>query len=159
RLYGEHLRPFVEKYGLLSRGLDMRVSGAVREGGKHVAASYLRSLFQSDGTVRCHAGPSDSYDVVLVCFSEHLMRDVLDILANMGIYSCLSVGMDYRSDRKPYWLLSLGYKSERAKFLEQIGFVSSDKQDKLLASLEAEIRGKQIPEVRYETIRRIEFLG
>ncbi|HXI02965.1 MAG TPA: LAGLIDADG family homing endonuclease, partial [Candidatus Saccharimonadales bacterium] len=159
RIYGEALRPFVEKYGLLERGLDMTVPEPVRSGGRQVAAAYLRSLFQADGTVRSHAGPTDSHDVVLATVSETLMRQVQQLLANLGIYSRLSVGHDSREDRKPYWQLSLGYRSEREKFAETVGFVSADKNDKLAASLAPEVRGKTIPEVRHETIARIEHLG
>ncbi len=65
RLYGEPLREFIEKYDLMARGLDMRVPGAVRTGGSHVASAYLMALFQADGTVRAHSGENDSFDVVL----------------------------------------------------------------------------------------------
>src|SRR5688572_8659471 len=62
RLYGEALLPFVEKYDLMARGTAMRVPHAIRSGGRQVAAAYLRALFQADGTVREHPGPSDSFD-------------------------------------------------------------------------------------------------
>jgi ribonucleoside-diphosphate reductase alpha chain len=159
RLYGEELRPFVERYGLMQRGLDMRVPEPVRTGGRDVSAAYLRALFQADGTVREHSGESDSFDVVLGTVSEMLMRDVQRLLANMGIYGRLSVGNDSREDRKPYWHLSIGYKGERRKFAESVGFVSQDKIDKLERSLAEEVRGKTIPQLRHETVLRIEHLG
>ncbi len=159
RIYGEPLRDFVERYGLLDRGLDMHVPEPVRTGGQHVVAAYLRALFQADGTVRKHIGPSDSYNVVLGSISEVMLREAQQLLANLGIYSRLSVCNDSRPERKPYWLLVIGYKSERAKYADLIGFVSTDKQDKLANSLADEIRGKNISDTRHETIVRIEYLG
>ncbi|HET6374404.1 MAG TPA: LAGLIDADG family homing endonuclease [Candidatus Polarisedimenticolia bacterium] len=159
RLYGEPLRAFVEKYGLLARGLDMRVPAPIRAGGREVAVAYLKALFQADGTVRRHDGDTDSFDVVLGSISERLVGDVQHLMANLGLYSRLAACHDAREDRKTYWQLSLGYKSERSKFADLIGFVSSDKTEKLARSLEQEVWGKSIPEARHETILRIELAG
>ena len=51
RLYGEPLRPFVEKYELLRSTADLQVPSAIRAGGRQAQAAYLSSLFQADGTV------------------------------------------------------------------------------------------------------------
>ncbi|MDR1948224.1 MAG: adenosylcobalamin-dependent ribonucleoside-diphosphate reductase, partial [Spirochaetaceae bacterium] len=159
RLYGEPLRPFIEKYDALKRGLDMRVPEVILEGGREVAAAYLRSLFQSDATVRSHRGPSDSFDVVLGSISKDLIQDVQKLLANMGIYSRISICRDRRDIRHTYYHLVIGYLGERAKFQSLVGFVSGEKQNKLAASLEPEIRGKELPRRRFESITRIEYLG
>ncbi|HEY3174247.1 MAG TPA: adenosylcobalamin-dependent ribonucleoside-diphosphate reductase [Candidatus Polarisedimenticolia bacterium] len=159
RLYGEPLRAFVEKYGLCARGLDMRVPEPICSSGRQVAAAYIRALFQADGTVRRHDRETDSFDVVLGSISEALVGDVQRLLANLGIYSRLTPCRDSREDRKTYWQLSLGYKSERRKFADLVGFVSTDKTDKLTRSLDDEVRGKSIPDARHETIIRIEYLG
>jgi ribonucleoside-diphosphate reductase alpha chain len=102
RLYGEKLRPFIEKYDSLKRGLDMRIPAAILNGGKKAASAYLRSLFQSDGTVRSHTGPTDSYDVVLGSISKDLICDTQKLLANAGIYSRISVCEDKRDNRHTY---------------------------------------------------------
>ncbi|AEF81767.1 adenosylcobalamin-dependent ribonucleoside-diphosphate reductase [Leadbettera azotonutricia] len=159
RLYGEKLRPFVDKYESEKRGLDMRIPEAILNGGRAISTVYLRSLFQSDGTVRSHAGPSDSFDVVLGSISKDLIWDAQKLLANLGIYSRISICNDSRDDRHTYYHLIIAYKSERKKFQELIGFVSSEKQEKLTNSLAAEIKGKEIPEQRFEIINRIEYLG
>ncbi len=52
RLYGETLRPFVEKYELLRESRDHGVPAAVRRAGRQAQCAYLRSLFQTDGAVR-----------------------------------------------------------------------------------------------------------
>ncbi|MDR0909297.1 MAG: adenosylcobalamin-dependent ribonucleoside-diphosphate reductase [Spirochaetaceae bacterium] len=159
RLYGEELRPFVDKYDALNRGLDMRIPENIMQGGKKEAAAYLRSLFQADGTVRSHKGPSDSFDAVLVSISKNLLDDAQKLLANMGIYSRIAICQDRRENRHPAYQLSIGYKSEREKFAKLIGFVSSDKKSKLEDSLQADIKGKNILKERWETISRIEFAG
>ncbi|MHC4970898.1 MAG: adenosylcobalamin-dependent ribonucleoside-diphosphate reductase [Planctomycetota bacterium] len=159
RLYGEVLRPFVEKYGLLARGMDMRVPAPVRAGGHQAVRGYLQALFQTDGTVRQHSGPTDSFDVVLATVSEELMRDAQQLLANFGIYGRLSACRDGRESRMPYWQLSIGYKSERERFARLVDFASEAKRRKLRASLAPDIVGKQILEARHETIVRVEHVG
>ncbi len=52
RLYGEALRPFVVKYGLLRSGLDLEVPTAIQCGGADVQRAYLRSLFQAGARAR-----------------------------------------------------------------------------------------------------------
>ncbi|MGH7163559.1 MAG: LAGLIDADG family homing endonuclease, partial [Planctomycetota bacterium] len=158
-LCGERLRPFVEKYGLFARGDEMRVPEPVRRGGREVACGYLSALFQTDGTARAHAGPEGSFDVVLATVSEALLRDVQKLLANLGVYGRLSVGRDRRDDRQPCWQLSVGHRSERAKFARLVGFVSEAKRDRLQASLAPEIAGKELPAARHETVVRVEYLG
>ncbi len=167
RLYGEPLRSFVESYGLLQSGLDMRIPAPVRAGGQGVAAAWLKSLFQADGTARRHPGVNDSFEVVLGSISESLVRDTQQLLANMGIYSRLQPCQPYqeasREDRKTYWQLSIGCRSERQKYADLVGFVSTVKKDRLDRSLEEQVRGKTIldarPEAGNETIVRIEYLG
>jgi ribonucleoside-diphosphate reductase alpha chain len=159
RFYGDALLPFVEKYDLMARGTAMRVPPAVRTGGRQVAAGYLRALFQADGTVREHDGPTDSFDVVLGSISEDLLGDVQRLLANMGIYGRLSPCRDHREDRRTYWQLSIGYLSERRAFAETIGFVSGDKLAGLHRSLGEDVKGKTVPPARDETVVRVEYLG
>ncbi len=73
RYYGENLRPFVERYGLLDRKLEMQVPPAVRSGGANVVAAYLRALFQADGCVRIRSERGSS-DVVLGTISPLLAK-------------------------------------------------------------------------------------
>ena len=159
RLYGEGLRNFVERYDLEKRGLEMRIPRSVLLGGFEVATAYLRALFQTDGSVRCHSGPTDSFDVVLGSISADLVRDAQKLLANLGIYSRIGVCDDSREDRNTYFQLILGYKGERRKFQEAIGFVSGEKSEKLAASIDSDVRGKNIPAKRFETVARIEYVG
>ncbi|GHV85269.1 hypothetical protein AGMMS50230_08770 [Spirochaetia bacterium] len=159
RLYGEKLRPFVEKYNAEKRGLDMRVPEVILQSGHKAVTAYLSALFQADGTVRSHAGQTDSFDVVLGSISEGLIRDTQQLLANLGIYSRISPCRDKRNNRHTYYHLIIAYQSERKKFRDLIGFISEEKQDKLSASLDAPVRGKSIPPLRFEPVVRLEYLG
>ncbi len=159
RLSSDKLRPLIERYSLLANGLDMRIPGPILRGGFNLAAAYLRALFQTDATVRGQTAATDNYDVVLHHASEDLIRDAQRLLANLGIYSRINVSTERRDDRLARWQLSLGCKSEREKFRELVGFVSSDKQERLDASLAELVRGKTLPETVYETVLRIEHDG
>ncbi|MCL2831848.1 MAG: adenosylcobalamin-dependent ribonucleoside-diphosphate reductase [Treponema sp.] len=159
RLYGKKLQPFIEKYEADKRGLDIKIPDIILQGGKEIAAAYLRSLFQADATVRSHKGNNDSYDVVLGSISIDLIHNAQQLLANLGIYSRISLCADSREDRHVYYQLIIAYKSERKKFQGMIGFISEEKQIKLSDSLQTDIRGKIIPAVRYEQVVRLEYLG
>ena len=159
RLYGEPLRAFVAKYDLLKPSADARIPQGILQAGASVAAAYLQALFQGDGCVRNHKGPTDSYDVVLASVSTDLVADAQKLLANLGIYSRIQSHDDARESRQPLWHLSIGYKGERSKFAELIGFVSEEKCEKLKASLAGDVRGKDVPAMRCESIKRIEYVG
>ena len=51
RLYGEPLREFVERWGLLARGTETRVPAQLFTASHDQIIAYLRSLFQADGYV------------------------------------------------------------------------------------------------------------
>src|SRR5215218_952699 len=51
RLYGEVLREFVESWGLLARGCDIRVPSRLWTASHDEISAYLRSVFQADGYV------------------------------------------------------------------------------------------------------------
>ncbi|MBU0506479.1 adenosylcobalamin-dependent ribonucleoside-diphosphate reductase, partial [bacterium] len=157
RLYGECLRDFVEKYDLLKTASERKIPMAIYQSGQSVVCAYLRTLFQGDGCVRNHTGPTDSFDVVLSNVSELMVADAQKLLANLGIYSRLQVHADARENRQPLWHLSIGYKSERQKFAEIIGFISEEKKTKLNETLKQDIKGKMVPSIRCEPILRIEL--
>jgi ribonucleoside-diphosphate reductase alpha chain len=156
RLYGEPLRDFVTRYGLLDRKLDMQVPAAVTRGGHAVVASYLRAIFQADGCVRIREDRQSS-DIVFGTISPKLAVGVSQLLHNLGIYNRISVGEDSRDDRQDYYHVVIAWKSEKEKFAEWIGFVSADKREKLNAALG--MPGRSIARVRDEIIEAIEYVG
>ncbi|MDR1933123.1 MAG: adenosylcobalamin-dependent ribonucleoside-diphosphate reductase [Spirochaetales bacterium] len=159
RLYGEKLRPFSEKYASEPPWSYRRIPEAVLCGGRDVAAAYLRSVFQTGGRVYSHAGPTDSFDVVLESISPELIQDTQKLLANLGVYSRIGIYGDSRDNPQACNDLFISYKSERKKFQELINFVSLEKQEELAASLAADLKGEVLPDQRFETITRIEYLG
>ena len=83
RLYGEHLRPFVDRWGLLARGVDMVVPAFLYEAPLPVVAGYLRSTFQAEGYV---SRKERSSLVGLDMVSEELVRGLQLLLMRFGIY-------------------------------------------------------------------------
>ncbi|MCA1671018.1 MAG: ribonucleoside-diphosphate reductase, partial [Actinobacteria bacterium] len=55
RLYGKQLEPFVERWGLRARGVDMEVPAHLFTAPLPVVSAYLRSVFQAEGFVSSRA--------------------------------------------------------------------------------------------------------
>jgi ribonucleoside-diphosphate reductase alpha chain len=159
RLYGEELRPFVEKFDLLRGNDELKVPAAIERAGAQAQRAYLQSLFQADGTVRLRQRSTRTSDVVLTTVSQPLAAGVQTLLANHGIYSRISRGSDKRENRRTPYQVSIGYATARNRYAETIGFVSSDKKAKLDIACSTEFPGKELPALREEVVDRIEMTG
>jgi ribonucleoside-diphosphate reductase alpha chain len=159
RLYGEVLRPFVTKYGLLRGTSELAIPAAIRSAGRDAQAAYLSALFQADGTVRLRSRETRTSDVVLTTISEPLALDVQTLLLNLGIYARIQLGVETRENRRTPYFVSIGYADARARFRDVIGFISEDKRQKLDMACSDAFPGKQTPVLREETIVRIEAVG
>jgi ribonucleoside-diphosphate reductase alpha chain len=159
RLYGEVLRPFVELWGLLARGVEMRVPERLFTASRDEMTAYLRSLFQADGYVSVRRGnEGESARVSFAVIGEKWTEDVQLLLGALGVYSRRIHKHEKRGDRHDLHEVSISLGSERARFAELIGFVGADKQDKLLQSL-ALRNPKRCPDLREEEIVSIEAIG
>jgi ribonucleoside-diphosphate reductase alpha chain len=159
RLYGEVLRPFVELWGLLARGVEMRVPERLFTASRDEMTAYLRSLFQADGYVSVRRGnEGESARVSFAVIGEKWTEDVQLLLGALGVYSRRIHKHERRGDRHDLHEVSISLGSERARFAELIGFVGADKQDKLLQSL-ALRNPKRCPDLREEEIVSIEAIG
>jgi ribonucleoside-diphosphate reductase alpha chain len=159
RLYGEILRPFVERWGLLERGIDIRVPSRLWTASHDEIAAYLRSIFQADGyvTVRRDNG-CENGRVAFAVIGERWAEDVQVLLGVLGIYSRRLRKREARADRHDLHEIAISIGSERSRFAELVGFVSSTKQRRLLESLELR-NPKRCPDLRVEEIVAIEDLG
>ncbi len=154
RLYGEHLRPFVERYGLERRGLDLRIPKPIWTVANDAAAAYVKSLFQSDGYAAVHVPSARvGFAVISKAWAEELQR----LLTRFGIYARLRRKKEARPDRHDMWELDVSIRSEREAFQRSIGFISERKISKLRESLR--MPGNACPDVRYSAITSIEPLG
>ncbi len=159
RLYGEVLREFVESWGLLARGTDIRVPARLFTASHDEIVAYLRSIFQADGYVAVRR--RDEVQNARIGFSvigEQWTEDVQLLLGILGIYSRRTRKAESREDRHDMHELSISIGSERARFSEMIGFISREKSDKLLDSLNLR-NPKRCPDLREEEIVSIEDLG
>ncbi len=159
RLYGEPLRDFVERWGLLARGTEMRVPAPLWTASHDEIAAYLRSIFQADGyiTVRRDRG-GENARIGFAVIGERWTEDVQVLLGTLGIYSRRTHKHEPRADRHDLHEVAISIGSERARFAELIGFVSEHKQRRLLESLSLR-NPKHCPDLREEEIVAIEPVG
>ncbi|MBV8172436.1 MAG: hypothetical protein JO219_10960, partial [Candidatus Eremiobacteraeota bacterium] len=75
----------------------------------------------------------------------------------LGIYNRLQTNIDFRQDRKPYYHVSIGWKSAKERFAELVGFVSSDKRAKLANTLFRP--GRSVSTLRAERIVSVDYVG
>ncbi len=159
RLYGEAVRDFVERWGLLQRGTEIRVPVRLFTASYDEVCAYLRSIFQADGYVTVsRANGQQSGRIGFGVIGERWTEDVQLLLNSIGIYSRRTHKHEKRVDRYDLHEVSISVGSERARFLELVGFIGRDKQARLVDSLG--LRGlKAVPNVREERIVAIEELG
>ncbi|MBK8910526.1 MAG: adenosylcobalamin-dependent ribonucleoside-diphosphate reductase [Chlorobi bacterium] len=148
---------FVQEYELDTTSYTAKIPEKIFQGTLEEKRLFLRSLFQASGSVQIHEG-KNSGDVVLSTISEELAHGVQILLLSVGIYSNASVGFDAQEGRKPVYQISISYFSERMKYEQLIGFISSDKQQKL-RTLNATIFGEQKNSLSEELVTSIEYLG
>jgi ribonucleoside-diphosphate reductase alpha chain len=154
RLYGEDLRAYVERWGLLARGVDMVVPERLFTAPLPVVAAYLRSVFQAEGVVSARAS---STIVEVDMISQQLIRGMQSLLLRFGIYARVGFKKDSRPDRKGCWTLRIQTAGDRRIFADEIGFVDPVKAAKLDHSLE--LPGLAARDTKRLKISRIESLG
>jgi ribonucleotide reductase alpha subunit len=159
RLYGEVLREFVERWGLLARGTEMRVPPRLFTSSHDEIVAYLRSIFQADGFVSVRRYPEcENARVGFAVIGERWTEDVQLLLGALGIHSRRIRKSEKSSDRHDTHEVAISIGSERARFAELVGFVGAEKHDKLLQSL-ALRNPKRCPDLREEEIVSIEPVG
>jgi ribonucleoside-diphosphate reductase alpha chain len=154
RLYGEVLRPFVERWDLLVRGTEMRVPQHLYSAPLPIVAAYLRSVFQAEGFVSAHAR---SALVEVDMISEQLIRGMQSLLLRFGIFARVGFKRDARSDRKGCWTLRIQNAGDRRIFADEIGFIDPVKAAKLERSFD--LPGRTARDLRNLEIASIESLG
>jgi ribonucleoside-diphosphate reductase alpha chain len=159
RLYGDPLRPFVDKYGLLRSTADHVVPPAILRAGREAQAAYLRALFQAQGSVRLRSYWARVADIALSSTSAGLAHGVQALLLNLGIYSRIRRGAETRKSRRTPYVVSISHAEPRARFRELIGFVSDDKRQKLDTACSPQFAGRTLSALKDETVVRVECVG
>jgi len=155
RLYGKVLENFVGKYELLNRRTNIKVPDVLWKSSSEVVIAYLKSVFQCEGYVSIRG---NSCRLGLATISERWMQEIQILLFGTGIYSQLRRKKEKREDREDLFELDIAVGSEPRRFFERVGFIGSEKQNKLLASFE--LNGlKNIHDLREEEIVSIKELG
>jgi len=159
RLYGERLRPFVDKYGLLRSSADHAVPANILRAGRQAQTAYLRALFQAQGTVRLRSYWTRLAEVTLSTTSAPLAHGVQALLLNLGVYARVARGTESRESRRTPYIVSVVHAEARSRFRELIGFVSDDKRQKLDTACSDQFAGKRLSALRDETVVRVECIG
>jgi ribonucleoside-diphosphate reductase alpha chain len=134
------LARILEEYGFTG-ATKLRVPEVVWRGSRDCVIGYLRGLFQTDGTVNV-SREHHTCSVRLASSSIELLKDVQKLLANFGIFSSVHLRRnagqralpDGRGGKKLYdcqadYELLIGGES-RSRFMEQIGFLGTAKNEK-----------------------------
>jgi ribonucleoside-diphosphate reductase alpha chain len=153
RLYGEFLREFVERWGLLARGTAMEVPDGLFTAPLPVVAAYLRSVFQAEGFVSARAA-STLVEVDMI--SEKLVKGMQQLLLRFGIFARVGFKKDARADRHGCWTLRIQSAGDRRQFADAIGFIDPVKAEKLERSFDKP--GREAHETKRLEIDRIEQL-
>ncbi len=155
----KEVKDFVFEYGLNKYSYNSEVPKKILASNINIQTEFLKSLFQADGCVRIrNEDKINSGDIVFSTISEKLAHQVQSLLLNQNIYSRVSICDDSRENRKLQYHVIISYYSERLKFETQIGFISSDKKEKL-RKLNTEIIGKNKNTISEEKVISIERIG
>ncbi|MBR9701208.1 adenosylcobalamin-dependent ribonucleoside-diphosphate reductase [Candidatus Woesearchaeota archaeon] len=159
-LSGKKIHSFVEKYDLEERSLTVKVPQKIVTASAQEKREFLKALFQADGCVRIRKDASrNSGDICLTTISSHLSTGVLQLLNSLGIYSRISQYKDKRENRHNPNHIIVAYGSAREQFQEQIGFISAEKEQKLILLNKLIQKSKTLPLIREESITSIEYIG
>lgn len=151
RIYGKEPYALLRQYGLAERKAAARVPEQVFRSPVSVVASYLRALFQCDGSVE------RSGFISVSSVSCQLLEGVQLLLLQLGISSQIIAYHHSRERRLPNYKLHIGLYSSRVLFEQKVGFVSREKQEKL-ATLNQQ-GGKQQSTLRAVEVDRVAHLG
>ena len=162
------LMRYLREFFGVSAACKTSVPEIVWRGNEACVKGYLRGLFQSDGTVQ--RDDKHSYCTIRLASSEpSLLKEVQVLLANFGIFCRIlqrrQAGQrllpDGRGGKKLYdcktdYELIIG-SSSRDRFMEEIGFLTEDKNEKYREWHEA--RDSVRSEEFVSPIASIEFVG
>lgn len=131
----------LEHYGFTAK-TKMQVPEIVWRGSEECVTSYLRGLFQADGTVNASGHSRTSCSVRLASSHPSLLKDVQVLLANFGVFSRVlkrrEAGErqlpDGKGGRRAYackadYELIIDGES-REHFMAEIGFITDEKNSK-----------------------------
>jgi len=158
-LAGKKIENFVNEYELMNRSSNVNVSKKILQGAPQEKREFLKALFQADGRVRIQTDNENSADICLATVSDTLAFEVLQLLNSIGIYSRISVNKEKRDNRQDSNQIIISYGSAREQYTKQIGFISTEKQQKLALLNKIITKSKTLPLIKEETITEIKEIG
>lgn len=152
--HGERFRWFVERYGLLGRGVDARVPDALFDADLDAVRSFLRSAFESDGHVGTRSGVPTHIEYKRI--SLEFVAGVQRLLLRLGVFARV-YHQRLAPPRKDSYRLSIASHSELAAFEREVGFVSPRKRGLLEVAVDR--KGRRTPDVVHDSVVSVEPVG
>ena len=120
---GMYIREYFNQLGLKQvNAFNKEIPKTILEAPKNIVASFLKGLFDTDGTV-------DDKRVSLCTVSEKMSKQIQVVLLNFGIVSTRRIKYNKKFDTNAY-LVDI-YGRDTDVFYQEIGFGCSRKQEKL----------------------------
>jgi DNA gyrase subunit A len=129
QVVSQHVIAFIKALGLSGRSAQRQIPEAILRSPRHVAAAFLRGLFEGDGAVE-KSGRS-LLRLNLTASNRLLLRQVQMLLLRFGIVASLNEDRTRRMHR-----LLISGRDNLALFSDEIGFASETKSRALAAILD-----------------------
>jgi len=144
RSYSKPLRRFLERLGYVKyKPSDKRVPFVIFQSPRSVVASYLRGLFETDGTIN-----ENGLGLSFCTASHRLASEVQLLLLNFGIISNLRSKYNRKYDKYYYDLMIIGNNSYNI-FKKEIRFIT-DRKNSRLDSIRANKNLEMIPNLNIQ---------
>src|SRR5215470_2326166 len=144
QVVSQHVIAFIKALGLSGRLAQRQIPEAILRSPQHVAAAFLRGLFEGDGAVE-KSGRS-LLRINLTAHNHLMLRQIQTLLLRFGIVASLNNDRTRQMHR-----LLISGRDNLALFASEIGFTSEVKS-KALAAVLALSRTDYIPFLKYTTI-------
>ncbi len=122
--------------GFKSCSGEKDIPRCVRSAPWSLKREFFRALFEGDGTVKAVGKARNSFAIVYTSKSEKLIRQIHAEMMNIDILGFIHSEMrPTLKGEQPYWCWTVRRQRDIERFAERVGFVSTEKSDKLLEAM------------------------
>ena len=160
-LAGKKLHSFIKEFALLpTKSRTAKIPLKIISSSPQEKREFLKTLFQADGCVRIRVDETRNLgDICLTTCSPELAFGVLQLLNSIGIYARISNNIDKRENRAGTKQVIIAYGSASEQFMEQIGFISEEKNQRLIPLNMLVLHSTSLPLIHEEKIISIQKQG
>jgi len=136
---------------------EKRVPDSILKSGNRVFRSFLKWLFEADGSVSLHKSKKDKKGSGFISYKStnlELLRDVQIMLLRFSIQATISF-----NEKSKYNNLVIRNYEDILKFYKSIGFVSKKKKEELRELMRSMDKNKESKEKMFERVIEVRTLG